>query len=98
MVTFEDDYRAIRRVVGGGFEGVGVVEGLTVFVNADGLSSHPPYVRAIQAAPNPLYPGGVMIIHGPVVVMGPTDDDGHTTGFTPALLPLAERVFRPVEA
>jgi Domain of unknown function (DUF3846) len=91
------DYRDIQQHLGGSFEDAWVVDQLTVYVHADGLVQHPPFVRAVQKQPNALYPDGVMILHGPVVVMGPPTDDGDDTSFTPDHQALAELIFLPVE-
>jgi hypothetical protein len=79
----------------GSFEVVWVATGLTVLINAEGRRDYPPFVRAVQAEPNPLYPDGVMILHGPVLVFGPIRGEQETS-FTSKLLPLAEVVFLPM--
>jgi hypothetical protein len=86
----------LQRCVGGAIEYTWVVDGLTVYGHEEGLFRYEPFVRAVQRQPNALYGDGVMVLHGPTIVLGPGDANGRDTSFTPDMMKLAELVFVPV--
>lgn len=95
-VPDSDALETYQRMVGGLIEALATIESdrATVFINEEGkIEGLPP--TAVWTEPD----GTVLdILRGPLVLLGPVNDDGNTTGLTDEALAYIRERVRPAAA